>query len=179
MSWSNGLTLLRLLAAPLLWLSLMRDAWLPAAGLFWVAVASDWLDGRVARARGEVSALGGLLDHASDAIFVVTGLAALAFRGLVPVPLPWLVGAAFLQYVGDSRALAGHKLRASSLGRWNGILYFVPLGIVATREGLGLAWPGNALVVGIGWALVASTLVSMADRAWAYWSLRRADSSAA
>jgi phosphatidylglycerophosphate synthase len=39
-------------------------------------VATDWLDGRIARRFGETSALGGFLDHVTDAAFVSLGLAA-------------------------------------------------------------------------------------------------------
>ena len=51
------------------------------------------------------------------------------------------------------------------LGRWNGIAYFVLLGIPVVRDGLGIGWPGDVLVLALGWALVASTLASMLDRA--------------
>ena len=46
---------------------------------------------------------------------------------MAPLVLPGLVAAAFVQYTLDSRALAGQRLRASALGRWNGIAYFVLL----------------------------------------------------
>jgi uncharacterized membrane protein YgdD (TMEM256/DUF423 family) len=67
----------------------------------------------------------------------------------------------------DSKTLAGQPLRTSILGRWNGILYFVPVGIVVTRGLLGWNTPADGLVLTVGWALVASTVVSMADRGWA------------
>ena len=166
LTWSNALTTARLVAAPFFFCALLGDAALLALVLFWSAVVTDVADGRIARARGESSAFGGLLDHATDASFVALGLAALAMEGIVPVALPVLVLAAFLQYMLDSKSLAGRALRASFLGRWNGILYFVPLGVVATRDGLGLAGPQDGLVRAIGFALVASTLISMGDRAW-------------
>ncbi len=87
--------------------------------------------------------------------------------------MPALVALAFLQYTLDSRVLnaanggAGAGLVASSLGRWNGIGYFVPLGTVVVRDALGLGWPGRGLVLALGWGLVASTVLSMADRLWA------------
>ena len=37
------------------------------------------------------------------------------------------------------------------------------------RDGLGFTWPGGALVSAIGWLLVASTLLSMAQRLRAGW----------
>ena len=168
---ANALTALRLACGPLLVLALIDGAAWPAFAWFWLAVATDLLDGRVARHFGESSALGGLLDHLTDAAFVSLGLAALALRGEAPGLLPALVALAFLQYTLDSRVIRGHALVASALGRWNGIAYFVPIGTVVVRDALALDWPRPTLVRGLGWLLVASTLLSMADRALA---LRRA-----
>ena len=170
---ANALTLARAASAPALAFAIASGHALGAAGLFAFAVASDLADGRIARRRGEASPLGGLLDHASDALCVTTGLGALASTGEVPIPLPWLVAAAFLQYVFDSRAAGSRGLWASPLGRWNGIAYFVVVGIPVVRDALGLAWPGTPLVRALGWLLVASTLVSMADRARALWAALR------
>lgn len=163
---SNGLSVIRLISAPAFYFALTGDAWTLACLLFWTAVATDWLDGRIARVRGESSAFGGLLDHASDALFVSLGLCALAVSGRVTPWLPGLVGAAFLQYVLDSRALDGRRLRTSALGRWNGILYFAPSGLVVSREAFGLAGPPDEGIAVLGWILVLSTLLSMIDRAW-------------
>lgn len=172
LTWSNALTLLRLLAAPFFFCSMLGHYVWFACGLFWFAVATDIADGWLARARGEASSFGGLLDHATDASFVCLGLSALAMSGIVPSVLPVLVLLAFVQYVLDSKSLAGRELRASPLGRWNGILYFVPLGIVVTREALGLSWPSNSVVHGLGFVLVLSTIVSMADRGWTLFGVR-------
>ena len=52
----------------------------------------------------------------------------------------------------------------SKLGRWNGIAYFVPLvGDVLARAVLGAL---AVAVEWICWLLVATTLLSIADRAW-------------
>ncbi len=171
---ANALTALRLVCGPLLVLALLEHAVWTAAVLFWLAVATDLLDGRVARRFGESSALGGFLDHVTDAAFVSLGLAALALRGEAPGLLPALVALAFVQYTLDSRVIDGGALRASALGRWNGIAYFVPVGTVVSREALGLAWPGHGLVLALGWLLVATTLLSMADRARALTRARQA-----
>ncbi len=174
---ANALTALRLASAPLLALAITQGAHVAGAALFVLAVATDMLDGRVARRFGESSALGGLLDHATDAAFVTAGLGALACLGEVPVLLPSLVAVAFVQYAVDSRWLrpapggVGPQLRASALGRLNGIAYFVPLGAAVGRDALGLGWPAPSLVYGLGALLVVTTLVSIADRGWA---LRRA-----
>jgi phosphatidylglycerophosphate synthase len=175
---ANALTASRvLLAVPFALLMLRTDAWSAAlAGLaFAAAVATDLLDGVVARRQGTVTAAGGVFDHAADCLFVTVGLAAGAARGVFPVALPLLVVAAFTQYVADS--YWGHRagrLRTSGLGRWNGILYFAPLGgDVIVRLVLPALRP---LVTALAWALVLSTLVSMGERLWA---LRRARASPA
>ena len=147
--------------------------------LFWSAVATDYVDGPVARRRGEASRLGGVLDHTTDALFVSAGLAAYAAQGVVPAPLPVLVILAFTQYALDSRVLAGRSLRTSFIGRWNGIAYYVLLGVPVVQGGLSLGWPPAGLVRFLGWVLVVSTLVSMTDRAVAWWLTRRARDSRA
>jgi phosphatidylglycerophosphate synthase len=165
---ANAITGLRLVAAGLLAAAIAHDRPLAAGLLFALAVASDFADGAVARRLGEASPLGGLLDHAVDATLCAAGLAAWACRGDMPWLLPPLVAAAFTQYVLDSRAIAGRALRASRLGRWNGIAYYVLVAVPIYRDVLGLSWPGTSFVRTAGWALVATTLVSMGDRlaAW-------------
>lgn len=164
LTWANGLTASRLVAAPLLALAILREAHGVALVVFIAAVLTDLLDGRVARCLGEVSSLGSVLDHATDAAFVTAGIGALGCTGEAPQILAWLIAAAFLQYLVDSRVSAGRPLRSSVLGRWNGVAYFVLLGIPVVRDGLGLAWPRAPLVSAIGWVLVVSTLLSMAQR---------------
>ncbi len=161
---ANGLTLLRLAAAPALGVAILHGAWWTATALFWLAVATDVADGALARRHRQTSALGGLLDHATDAFFCTVGLAALAARGTLPAVLPLLVALAFTQYTVDSRALRGRPLRASRLGRWNGIAYYVMVAIPIIRDALGLGWPGPGLVGLLAWGLVLATLISMADR---------------
>ena len=161
---SNGLTSMRLLAAPFFYWAIVSHGWWLACLLFWLAVASDVVDGRVARARNETSAFGGALDHGTDATFVTLGQLALVKIGATPELLPILIVVSFFQYAFDSRILSGRVLRASVIGRWNGIFYFVAPGILVTREALGLTFPPDAWINALGWLLVVSTVISMADR---------------
>jgi phosphatidylglycerophosphate synthase len=161
---ANAISLARLAAAPALGLAIAADAPVAAATLLAAAIASDFADGAVARRYGEASPLGGLLDHATDAALCVIGLAAHAARGAVPWLLPPLVAAAFVQYVLDSRSLAGRPLRASRLGRWNGVAYYVLVGVPVGRDALALDWPASSWTLAAGWLLAATTLVSMGDR---------------
>ena len=164
---ANALTLSRLVVAPLLFVSIWGGSSVLSLLFFAFGAATDLFDGAVARRRGEVSRLGGLLDHATDATFVSVGLLALALRSEITVWLPVLVAVAFVQYALDSRVHENLALRASRLGRWNGIAYFVFLGLVVVRDGFGFAGIGNLAVAAGAWLLLASTLVSMLDRALA------------
>ena len=100
-----------------------------------MALATDYADGIVARRRGTASAGGQLFDHATDCLFVTAGLAGAALAGLVPPVLPVLIPVAFGQYVFDSYLVHHQKrLRMSTIGRWNGIGYFVPLVVIAAAR---------------------------------------------
>ena len=128
-----------------------------------VALISDFLDGPIARRRGTVTAWSGTFDHTSDFLFVTSGLFAGALRGAFPWILPILITLAFAQYVIDSYWIHRHtKLRGSKLGRYNGILYFVPSSMdILIRLGLRFLDPLLTILV---WLLVLSTLVSMGQR---------------
>jgi CDP-diacylglycerol--glycerol-3-phosphate 3-phosphatidyltransferase len=128
-----------------------------------VALITDFLDGPIARRIGTVTAWSGTFDHASDFLFVTSGLFAGASRGAFPWILPSLITAAFLQYVIDSYWIHRHtKLRGSKLGRYNGILYFVPSVMdILVRLGVRFLEPLLTILV---WLLVLSTLVSMGQR---------------
>ena len=163
---ANALTAIRLLlVVPFAFFMAEADA--PSAVwalMVWVvALATDFADGPIARHRGTVSALSGAFDHTSDFLFVVSGIFAGAFRGVFPWILPICITAAFTQYVIDSYWIHRQiKLRGSKLGRYNGMLYFIPsLMDILIRLGAHLLQPLLSIVV---WALVLSTLVSMAQR---------------
>lgn len=89
----NALSVLRLLGVPLfLWLILQPvfhgphyDGW--ALLLLVVSGATDYLDGKIARAFGQVSRLGQVLDPAADRLYILATLAGLAARQIIPV---WL-----------------------------------------------------------------------------------------
>lgn len=151
------------LAFPMAYL-VWEEEWVTAAIILCTAIATDIADGHIARVRNQTSALGGLLDHSSDAFFVTFLLLALAHHKLVHVALPCLVVAAFLQYTLDSRALSGQPLRTSSLGRYNGISYFVLGGFPVMQHALQIQLIPAAYFPWIAWGLVITTVISMLDR---------------
>ena len=53
--------------------------------LFGVVVATDWVDGLVARRTGQVSELGKILDPVADRLSIAAGLIAFVVRGVFPL----------------------------------------------------------------------------------------------
>jgi phosphatidylglycerophosphate synthase len=139
------------------------------ACLLALAIATDYLDGPIARATGTASPRGQLFDHGTDCLFVTAGLTGAAMTGLVTPLLPALIPVAFGQYVVDSYVWHRQRqLRASVLGRWNGILYFVPLVLIAASRVEWLRGAAMFLLSAAGvlsYVLVASTAASVIDRA--------------
>ena len=81
---ANALTAIRLtLALPIA--AALADSELlapiPLAALLALAIASDYLDGPVARRTGKASATGMLFDHTTDCLFVTGGLMGAAIGG--------------------------------------------------------------------------------------------------
>ncbi len=162
---ANSLSLFRLVVAPILAWMILYNRWFAASFLLLLAILSDLFDGRIARKRKEASPFGGLLDHSCDALLVAILLFILNITHGIPLLLPLLVVGSFLQYVLDSKALSGYKLRTSFLGRSNGIAYYVLASICIFSEGLGIYIPSTLIII-FSWILIASTLASMFERLW-------------
>lgn len=171
---ANTLTAVRLLLALPIAAAFARPDFVEPTVLFCVvclAIASDSLDGRVARAIGAASPAGQIFDHATDCIFVTAGMIGAAVIGDVPIALPALIVIAFIQYLLDSYFLHQQKeLRMSTIGRWNGILYFVPL-VVLSGSRLPIFSTFEPFLLGTVtvavYGLIVSTVISIADRALA------------
>jgi phosphatidylglycerophosphate synthase len=135
--------------------------------LMLIAIITDIADGKVARAQGTASAAGQLFDHTTDCLFVTSALTGAAYNGMLTPLLPPLVLIAFAQYVIYSYWLHRRKqLRMSMIGRWNGILYFVPPLLLASAALVptGFQEVLNQLAYWFAWALLFSTLISIVDR---------------
>jgi cardiolipin synthase len=137
----NALSFLRLLGVPLfLWLVLgpHADGW----ALFVLAMSSltDYLDGKIARATGQVSRLGALLDPAADRAYIASAVVALAIRDIIPW---WLVIALVARDVvlavnlGVLRRLGFAPLPVHFLGKVAtfALLYALPLLFLGDGDG--------------------------------------------
>ncbi len=65
-----------------------HDYW--ATGIFCLAMATDWFDGRIARRSGRTSSFGSLLDPVADKLLVMATLIVLIDQGVFPA---WMVAA--------------------------------------------------------------------------------------
>jgi CDP-diacylglycerol--glycerol-3-phosphate 3-phosphatidyltransferase len=89
----NLLSLLRLLGVPLfLYLVLGPRADVAAIAVLMFAGVSDYLDGKLARAWGQVSRIGQLLDPLADRLYIVATVVAFVLRDVIP----WWLGAALI-----------------------------------------------------------------------------------
>lgn len=91
----NAITIVRILLAPVCFWLILADQgddvvlrWL-ATGLFVLAIATDGLDGHLARSRGLITDLGKLLDPIADKLLTSGALVCLSILG----ELPWWVTA--------------------------------------------------------------------------------------
>ena len=166
-----SLTLLRIFFIPLLVVLLLTkgrhmDLW--ALGVFLLAAATDLLDGYLARARGQITTLGILLDPIADKLLIAAAFISLVELHLVPA---WMVviiiGREFA--VSGLRAIAsakGQALPASELGKTKMVSQVVAFTvIVLERRYPGMRPLGELLL----WVVVIFALVSAVQYFWSFW----------
>lgn len=137
MNLPNALTLLRiLLTAVFLSLLFVDDPWykLSALAVFVIAALTDYLDGRIARQTGQITAFGQLMDPIADKILVFGAFLAFVQLGVVPA---WIVIVMLAREVliTGLRLLAanrGQVLPAQSSGKHKTILQLISILAVLT-----------------------------------------------
>ena len=181
-SLPNLLGLFRIAATPvviglLVWTPGFAGAGLVAFVVFGVASATDFVDGRLARARGEVNALGVFMDLTADKVLVAGVLVALVEVGLLPT---WIAAllivrelvvqgvrqvAATSDVIMPSRMLGKGKTFATLVGMGLLLLYFDAIsgGPLAGLDGGSLAW-----LYDIGyWTMLLAAVLSVVS-GWEY-----------
>ena len=82
----NLISLLRIALIPVFFALIVdHDTTQLGLVLFVVVVATDWVDGAIARATGQVSELGKILDPVADRLAIAAGLIALVARDAFPL----------------------------------------------------------------------------------------------
>jgi len=176
-SLPNLLTLSRILAVPILVFLLWRPAPLDYAIIFvlyCVVGITDYFDGYLARAQGQISKLGQFLDPIADKIMVAAVIMMLVssrkmsgepvIHGLHIIPaliilLREIIVSGLREFLAESQV----SVPVSALAKWKTTLQLVALGALI----LGGSVPGQAWVHNVGlaslWAAAALTLVTGYD----------------
>lgn len=153
----NVLTLLRLLAIPVVLLLLFTREDVAAAVVFVLAAVTDYLDGRLARRRGGVgtSYIGTIFDPVADRLMLSSVAAVLAIRGLLPpLVVALLVGRDILALVGT--LTFGGKIRVNKVGKAATAVLMTSIAVIMYRPGIFL---GEIMFyTGLGLSLAAGLL---------------------
>jgi cardiolipin synthase len=81
----NLLSAVRIVAIPLFcWLTARPDTRLAGIALFAIVVATDWVDGYVARRLGQETELGRILDPVADRLAIAAGILTFTIVGILP-----------------------------------------------------------------------------------------------
>lgn len=124
----NLLTAIRLSLAPPLAAALYRYELPWVAGLLSLAIATDLLDGWLARKLRACSAFGAYFDATADFALVTGAFGVLTVRGVYPAWLLLLIGGMFGQFILTSR---GSQPVYDSVGRYFGaVLYGAVVALV-------------------------------------------------
>lgn len=166
----NLLTTLRiLLVVPVIWLLLQREFG-AAVTLFFLAGASDGLDGYLAKTYGWGSRLGAILDPLADKALLMGSFLTLGWLGLIP---SWLVITVVVRdLVIVAGALVYHfkvqQLEASPslISKINTAAQILLVSVVIISAG---PWPMAAWITAtLVWLTLATTLISGVNYVWVW-----------
>ena len=127
----NAITLLRLLAAPVVVWLVIRTQWEAACWLFLVAALSDSLDGYLARRLGQTTAFGAALDAVTDKALGLGTLVTLTLMGAIPL---WVTIAILLR-----DTVLAHSAQIIELGLWQ-LPLFMLVAVIAAVSGIQYVW---------------------------------------
>jgi CDP-diacylglycerol--glycerol-3-phosphate 3-phosphatidyltransferase len=165
----------------------MLAGWLRLAALvlFLGATFTDWLDGRIARARNQITNLGKLLDPLADKVLVASVLIALVELGTIEAWMVIVILAREFIVTGlrSLAALEGRAMAADSWGKYKTALQLVTilvtLAFLTAREFLRASGDWNAATHGavmegtVFWMMLATTVLTVIS-GWVYLSKNRA-----
>jgi CDP-diacylglycerol--glycerol-3-phosphate 3-phosphatidyltransferase len=159
---SNSLTLLRICLVPVLVVVLLtrteHGLWI-GAGIFGVGVLTDYLDGYLARRRGQVTRLGILLDPIADKLLTTAAFIALVELKTVPAWGVWIIVGREIVVTGlrNVASMWGILIPASKLGKGKMVLQVLAIfALLGKRRFAALALPAAILF----WMAVVFALIS-------------------
>ena len=125
----------RILLAPVVMALVLAGSDTAAAAVFFVAAATDWIDGRLARRWGVTTRLGAFLDTTADKLFVATAFVAFVAVDCASLWIALVIMGREFAILGLRVAVAsgGAHLETSMLGKWKATVQFGALKIVMLR----------------------------------------------
>jgi cardiolipin synthase len=156
----NLISFVRIASIPL-FVALIVDPDTTKAGLilFGVIAATDWVDGALARATGQVSELGKVLDPVADRLAIAAGLIALVIRGAFPLWAALLILVRDVAIVTAGLVLLwrkGARIEVRYLGKVATFGLMTAIGFISWGS-LGYAFAPAALAC--GWAFYTVAIV--------------------
>jgi CDP-diacylglycerol--glycerol-3-phosphate 3-phosphatidyltransferase len=171
---ANILTFFRMaLIVPFAALFLWNAPWNMNAALavFVAAALTDFFDGRIARAKGEVSRLGAVLDPLADKLLVAAALILLLRNGVIGglgvVAVIVILGREIL--VSGLREAAGPSdaLKVTGLAKWKTAFQSLAVGLLLAAAPNGLIGaPLRPIAMGVLWFSAVLTFWTGAVYAW-------------
>lgn len=156
----NALSVLRLLGVPLfIYFALISEQDFLAILTLMIAGATDYFDGKIARAWNQTSTLGAMLDPAADRIYIVATLVVLYLRQAIPL---WVVFVllgrdfvlALITLIMKIRRVELMEVTYLGKAATFNLLYAFPLLLLATRESL-----IGQIAFAVGWGFASWGIV--------------------
>lgn len=176
---ANLITLARMaLIIPFVFAFLANAPWNMnvALAIFVVAALTDFIDGRVARARGETSALGAALDPIADKLLIAAAFILLVRNGVVAgagviAVIIIILREILVSGLREALSMTQRSLEVTAMAKWKTTAQLVAAGLLIAAAPTGLVGEALRPAASAGlWIAAMMTLWTGAD-----YSLRAAD----
>ena len=172
MNLPNALTLARIFLVPFLVVVLLTrfqaqlifgvPKEVLGASIFGLAAFTDWLDGYLARRRGQITELGQMMDPLADKLLITAALVSLVWMELAAAWMVWVIlgrelGITVLRSIAHTR---GVTIPASGLGKIKMVLQVVAIVLLMLGNQV---WLFYVLGTAALWGVLVVALVSAAD----------------
>ena len=156
----NVISFARIALIPVfVWLIVERRTTFTGLVVFGAVVATDWVDGAIARATGQVSEVGKVLDPVADRLAIGAGLIALVVREAFPLWAAILILARdALILIAGMALLSARRVRIEVryIGKMATFSLMAAIGCIAWGD---LDYPFAPAFLAIGWVLYAVGIV--------------------